>query len=129
MKHLLLVVTGSIAAYKACELVRAFVKNDIDVHVAMTKAALNFVGEITFRTLSRNPVYFDQFAQPTDWRPEHVALSDLCDAALIAPASADFLAKMVAGIADEAPLAALLAFRGPFSKRFSSLGLRFRPSA
>ncbi len=112
MKDILLVVTGSIAAYKACEFTRLLVKNDYNVHVAMTEAALKFVGEVSFRTLSRNPVYIDQFAQPLDWRPEHVALAELCETAVVLPASADFIAKMAYGLADDGPSSVILAHRG-----------------
>lgn len=112
MKDILLVVTGSIAAYKACEFTRLLVKNDYNVHVAMTEAALKFVGEVSFRTLSRNSVYIDQFAQPLDWRPEHVALAELCETAVVLPASADFIAKMAYGLADDGPSSVILAHRG-----------------
>ena len=66
-------VTGSIAAYKACELVRLFVKRGDDVRVIMTAAAQEFVTPLTFQTLSRNPVGIDQFALPAEWKPEHIA--------------------------------------------------------
>jgi len=112
MKDILLVVTGSIAAYKACELTRLLVKKNYNVHVSMTAAAAKFVGELTFRTLSRNPVFLDQFACPDDWQPEHVALAELCETAVVAPASADFIAKMACGLADDAPSSVLLAHRG-----------------
>ncbi|MBO7435549.1 phosphopantothenoylcysteine decarboxylase [bacterium] len=112
MKDILLVVTGSIAAYKACEFTRLLIKEGFNVHVAMTEAATKFVGEVTFRTLSRNPVYIDQFAQPLDWRPEHVALAELCETAIVLPASADFIAKMAYGLADDGPSSVMLAHRG-----------------
>jgi phosphopantothenoylcysteine decarboxylase/phosphopantothenate--cysteine ligase len=65
-------VTGSIAAYKACELVRMFVKNGHEVRVVMTDAAKEFVTPLTFRTLSRNPVYSAQFGEIASWEPEHI---------------------------------------------------------
>ena len=67
MRKIVLGVTGSIAAYKAAELVRLFVKNGDEVHVVMTPAACQFVTPLTFQTLSRNPVEVEQFAPPAQW--------------------------------------------------------------
>ena len=97
-RRVVLGVTGSIAAYKAVELVRLLVKGGDDVTVVMTPAATEFVRPLTFQTLSRNPVYVEQFAPPVAWKPEHIALSD-CDVAIVAPATANTLAKMRYGIA------------------------------
>ena len=108
----LLGITGSIAAYKAAELVRLFVKNGDDVQVVMTSAATEFVRPLTFQTLSRNQVYVDQFAPPSEWKPEHIALSE-CDVAVVAPATANTLAKMRYGIADNLLTATLIATRSP----------------
>ena len=108
----LLGITGSIAAYKAAELVRLFVKNGDDVQVVMTPSATEFVRPLTFQTLSRNQVYVDQFAPPAEWKPEHIALSG-CDVAVVAPATANTLAKMRYGIADNLLTATLLATRAP----------------
>ena len=110
--RVLLGVTGSIAAYKAAELVRLFAKDGDDVRVVMTPAATKFVSPLTFQTLSRNPVFVDQFAPPVEWRPEHIALSE-CDVAVVAPATANTLAKMRYGIADNLLTATLLATRAP----------------
>lgn len=108
---ILLCVTGSIAAYKAAELSRLFVKNGHDLRVAMTKAATEFVSPLTFQTLSRNPVAVDQFAPPEKWRPEHIALAEWADAAVVAPATANTIAKMRFGIADNLVSSVLLATR------------------
>ena len=105
-------ITGSIAAYKAAELVRLFVKNGDEVRVVMTPAATEFVRPLTFQTLSRNQVCVDQFAPPAEWRPEHIALSE-CDIAVVAPATANTLAKMRFGMADNLLTATLLATRAP----------------
>ena len=105
-------VTGSIAAYKACELVRRFVKAGDDVHVVMTAAATKFVTPLTFQTLSRNPVGVDPFALPTAWKPEHIALAE-ADAVVVAPATANVIAKMAHGLADDLLAATLLATRAP----------------
>ena len=82
-------VTGSIAAYKAAELLRLFVKNGDDVRVVMTPAACEFVRPLTFQTLSRNPVAVDQFAQPVEWKPGHISLAEWADLAIVAPAMND----------------------------------------
>ena len=105
-------VTGSIAAYKACELVRLFVKAGDDVRVVMTAAAREFVTPLTFQTLSRNQVGTGQFAPPDEWRPEHIAFAD-ADAVVVAPATANVIAKMAHGIADDLLAATLLATRAP----------------
>ena len=112
-RNVLIGVTGSIAAYKAAELVRLFVKNGDSVRVVMTPAACEFVKPLTFQTLSRNPVAVDQFAQPVAWMPEHISLADWADIAIVAPASANTMAKMVCGIADNLLCATLLATRAP----------------
>ena len=114
MRKVLLGVTGSVAAYKACELVRLFVKNGDEVTVVMTKAATEFVTPLTFQTLARNPVFVDQFAPPVSWKPEHIALSE-CDLALVAPATANTIAKLRYGLADNLLTATLLATRAPIA--------------
>ena len=114
MRKILLCVTGSIAAYKAVELVRLFIKNGDAVQVVMTDAATKFVTPLTFQTLSRNPVYVDQFAPVVSWRPEHIALSE-CDLALVAPTTANTIAKLRYGLADNLLTATLLATRAPIA--------------
>jgi phosphopantothenoylcysteine decarboxylase/phosphopantothenate--cysteine ligase len=105
-------VTGSIAAYKACELVRLFVGGGDDVRVLMTSAACEFVTPLTFQTLSRNPVGVDQFELPAQWKPEHIAYAD-ADALIVAPATANMIAKMAHGFADDLLSSTLLATRAP----------------
>ena len=114
MRKILLCVTGSIAAYKAVELVRLFIRNGDTVQVVMTEAATKFVTPLTFQTLSRNPVYVDQFGPIVSWKPEHIALSE-CDLALVAPATANTIAKLRYGIADNLLTATLLATRAPIA--------------
>ena len=106
-------VTGSIAAYKACELVRLFVKNGDDVHVVMTDHAKAFVTPLTFQTLSRNPVQSELFERPDDWRPGHISLAEAADLVVVAPATANIIAKMAQGIADDLLSSILLATRAP----------------
>ena len=111
--NVVLGVTGSIAAYKACELVRLLVKRGDDVHVVMTEHARAFVTPLTFRTLSRNEVECDLFEDPRDWKPGHVSLAASADLVVVAPATANILAKMAHGIADDLLSSTLLATKAP----------------
>ena len=111
--NVVLGVTGSIAAYKACELVRLLVKRGDDVHVVMTEHARAFVTPLTFQTLSRNPVEVDQFAQPSGWVPGHISLAEWADLVVVAPATANTIAKMAHGIADDLLSSTLLATKAP----------------
>ena len=112
-KHIVLGVTGSIAAYKAVELVRMIIKENWDVSVIMTKAATRFVGEITFHTLSRHPVVTDMFEKVDEREPRHVSLADGADVLLIAPCTANVIAKLAHGLADDTLTAVALACRSP----------------
>jgi phosphopantothenoylcysteine decarboxylase/phosphopantothenate--cysteine ligase len=114
MKTVILGVTGSIAAYKACELVRLFVKNGgIDVHVIMTAAAAEFVTPLTFRTLSRNPVCINMFDEPDQWTPGHISLAEKADILVIAPCTANVIAKIAHGLSDDMLTCTTLATRAP----------------
>ena len=93
-RRILLGVTGSIAAYKAAELVRLFVKAGDEVRVVMTPAATEFVSPLTFQTLSRNPVYVEEFKRPMEWRPEHISLAD-SDLVVVAPATEELVFRVV----------------------------------
>jgi len=112
-KNAVLGVTGSIAAYKACELVRLMAKAGWNVHVVMTAAAQKFVAPLTFQTLSRNPVGLDAFAPVADWKPEHVSLAERADLLLVAPCTANFIAKLAHGFADDLLSSTALATRAP----------------
>lgn len=112
-KQIVLGVTGSIAAYKAAELLRLFQKRGWDVSVIMTEAATRFVSALTFRTLSRNPVAVDMFADVEEWVPGHISLADRADALVIAPCTAKVLAKLACGIADDQLTCTALATRAP----------------
>lgn len=101
-KHILVGISGGIAAYKIPELIRLLVKAGAEVRVATTKNALEFVTELTLQTVSGSRVYSDVFAAINDHSTEHISLPDWCDAMIIAPATANVLAKMAAGIADDA---------------------------
>lgn len=99
--HIVLGVTGSIAAYKSAELVRRMRDRGWDVSVIMTEAAGRFIGALTLQTLSGRPVASDLFDSTLDWRPEHIALADRGDVMLIAPCTANFIGKLANGIADD----------------------------
>lgn len=113
MKKIVLGVTGSIAAYKACELTRLFVKNGYDVSVIMTDNAKEFVTPLTFRTLSRNPVEGDMFGEPLQWMPGHISLAEAAETLVIAPCTANVIAKIAHGIADDLLTSTALATKAP----------------
>lgn len=92
-------VTGSIAAFKAAELVSKLSKLGYDVVVAMTHGAQEFVTPLTFQTLSKNPVMTSVFGEKETWRPGHIELADRANLLLIAPATANILAELAAGLA------------------------------
>ena len=100
-KRIVLGVTGGVAAYKAAELVRLLVKAGVRVDVVMTEAATRFVGTATFQALSGRPVWDDLWDRRVDNGMAHIDLSRGADAILIAPATADFLAKLAQGRADD----------------------------
>lgn len=108
MSNVLVCVSGGIAAYKACELVRSLQKAGCAVRVAMTKAACEFVGPITFEALTHEKVLVDLFEENDD-PIAHITFSDWADVAVVCPATGNVMAKMVAGIADDALTATLLA--------------------
>jgi len=112
-RKVVLGVTGSIAAYKACELVRLFVKAGDEVHVVMTDHAKEFVTPLTFRTLSKNPVENAMFAEPLEWKPGHIGLAESADLVVVAPCTANVLAKAAHGLADDLLSSVLLATKAP----------------
>lgn len=111
-KNILLCVTGGIAAYKAVELLRLFKKAGARVTVIMTESALKFVGKTTFEVLSENPVLSDLYFD-TESSVKHIDLATHADAAIVAPATANTIAKLAHGIADDALSTTLLAVTAP----------------
>jgi phosphopantothenoylcysteine decarboxylase/phosphopantothenate--cysteine ligase len=111
-KHILLGVTGSIAAYKAAELCRLLVKEGAVVRVVMTSSAATFISPLTLSTLSKNPVELHMVNQDNTWN-NHVELGLWADLMLVAPASANTLAKMATGVCDNLLLATYLSARCP----------------
>lgn len=106
-------VTGGIAAYKACELVSLLRKNNAAVHVIMTEAATHFVAPLTFRELSGNPVVVDMFAEPARWNMQHVTLARAADVFAVVPATANVIAKLAHGFADNMLTTTALATTAP----------------
>lgn len=106
-------VSGGIAAYKACEIVSRLKKAGAEVHVIMTENAARLAAPLTFQTLSGNPVVIDTFAPPVTYEVEHIALAQKADLFVIAPATANILAKMAHGIADDMLSTTVLATRAP----------------
>ena len=111
--QILLGVTGSIAAYKAAELVRLMQRRGWDVWVVMTRGATEFVSELTFRTLSQHPVGVDMFEKRETWVPEHISLADRARVFVIAPCTANVMAKIAHGLADDLLTATALSCRAP----------------
>jgi phosphopantothenoylcysteine decarboxylase/phosphopantothenate--cysteine ligase len=101
LKRIVLGVTGGVAAYKAAELARLLVKDGLDVQVVMSEAARHFVGAATFQAITGHPVFSDLWDERVDNGMAHIDLSRGADAILVAPASADFLAKLVQGAASD----------------------------
>ena len=95
-------VTGSIAAYKAADLTSQLTKLGHSVHVVLTADAQRFITPLPFKTLSRHAVVTDLYDEEEGWKPLHVRLADEADLLLIAPATANFLAKLSHGLANDA---------------------------
>ena len=112
-KHVLLGVTGGIASYKIATLTSLLVKAGADVHVIMTKNATNFINPITFETLTGHKCITDTFDRNFEFKVEHVALAQLADIVMIAPATANVMAKLAHGLADDMLTTTVLASRAP----------------
>jgi len=112
-KHILIGISGGIAAYKIPELIRLLTKAGADVRVTTTTNALEFVTETTLRTLSGHTIYSDVFASVNAHATEHISLPDWADIMLIAPATANVLGKLAHGIADDALTTTFAAMRKP----------------
>ena len=101
-KIIVLGVTGSIAAHKAADLASLLTKKKYDVRVVMTADAQRFITPLPFKTLTRNPVVTDLYDEDEGWKPTHIELADAADLLLIAPATANVIAKLANGMADDA---------------------------
>jgi phosphopantothenoylcysteine synthetase/decarboxylase len=101
-KNLVLGVTGSIAAHKAADLASLLTKQQWRVHVVMTADAQRFITPLPFKVLTRQPVVTDLYHEESGWQPTHIRLADEADLLLIAPATANVMARLAHGIADDA---------------------------
>ena len=101
-QNIVLGVTGSIAAHKAADLASLLTKSAANVNVVMTADAQRFITPLPFKTLSRNPVVTDLYDEEEGWKPTHIRLADEATLLLVAPATANFIAKMAHGLADDA---------------------------
>src|ERR1035437_1361588 len=112
-KTIVLGVTGGIAAYKAADLASKLVQAGARVRVIMTRNAQEFVTPLTFEAITSNPVVSAVFETNSEHRINHIALSEIADAIIIAPATADIMAKIAVGIADDMLTTTVLATRAP----------------
>ncbi|MDO4590404.1 MAG: flavoprotein [Slackia sp.] len=112
-KRVLLAVSGGIAAYKACDIVSALKKRDVEVQVMMTENATKFVTPLTFEALSGRMVYADTFDYSFDASIKHISLAQEADLLCVAPATANIIAKMACGIADDMVSSTFLAATCP----------------
>lgn len=106
-------VTGSIAAYKACDIISILRKSEIDVDVLLTKEAKEFITPLTLQTLSGNKVITDMFEIPEEWDVVHTTLAEKAGLILIAPASANVIGKLASGICDDILTCVVLATKAP----------------
>lgn len=111
-KRILLGITGGIAAYKTCELIRQFIKAGAQVKAVVTPSAKEFITDTTLTTLTKNKVYCGQF-EVDNWQPEHISLADNADLFIIAPASANTIGKIANGICDNLLISLVTAFNKP----------------
>jgi phosphopantothenoylcysteine decarboxylase len=111
--NVLLGITGSIAAYKAAELASQLTKRGCNVTAVMTMDAQEFIRPLTIQVLTQNPVVTGLYDEKQSWRPSHIKLADDADLVIIAPATANILAKLSHGLADDALSAICLATRAP----------------
>lgn len=111
-KNILIGITGGIAAYKICELIRMFKRANANVRVICTPNALNFVTKLTLQNLSQNEVGVEEFNVP-DFKPEHISYADEADIMIIAPATANTISKIASGICDNLLTSVVCAFKKP----------------
>lgn len=112
-KTIILGITGGIAAYKSAELTRRLVEAGAEVHVMMTKSAREFITPLTLQTLSGHPVHTDLFNLTEEQEISHISLADKADVMVIAPATADILAKVAHGLCDDLITTVICATQAP----------------
>ena len=108
-KNIIIGVCGGIAAYKACDLIRALVKEGANVECVLTKNGAEFITPLTLATLSKNKVWTQMFDANSEWDIDHISLAKKADVMVIAPATANIVAKLACGIADDLLTATVLA--------------------
>ena len=113
MQHVVMGVTGSIAAYKACDIISALRKSGVDVHVILTHAGAEIITPLTLETISGNRVVKDMFDSDRHFEVEHISLAKLANLFLVAPATANFIGKMASGIADDMLTTTVMATTAP----------------
>ena len=106
-------VTGGIAVYKALDVISRLKKENVDVHVIMIKAALEFVNPISFQSLSQNMVIHDMFDEPKAWEIQHISLAKKADLFVVVPATANIIGKIANGIADDMITTTIMATKAP----------------
>jgi len=112
-KNILIIISGGIAVYKVCELIRLLKKKNCNVKVIMTKNATRFVSPLTIQTLSQNRVFIDTFESEKNYDIEHISLAEWADIVVVAPATANIIGKFCNGIADDLATTTLLAVTCP----------------
>ncbi len=112
-RSIILGISGSIAAYKACDITNIFVKEGFDVFVILTKEGKEFITPLTLQTLSKNKVMTDMFEVPSEWNPVHTSLAEKAGLVLIAPATANVIGKLAGGICDDLLTCVVYATKAP----------------
>ena len=112
-KTIVLGITGSIAAYKGADLASKLTQAGAKVEVILTEAAMKFVSPVTFRSVTGRPVVYNMFELSGEFSVEHVALAEAADVVVVAPATADIIAKIAAGIASDMVCTTVVATRAP----------------
>jgi phosphopantothenoylcysteine synthetase/decarboxylase len=100
-KNVILGICGGIAAYKSCDIVRQLIKLKANVECILTKGGSKFITPITLQTLSKNKIYIDMFEVPDKWEIRHISLAQKADIIVIVPATADIIARLACGMADD----------------------------
>ncbi len=112
-KNIILGVSASIAIYKACEILRRLREDNFSLTVVMTKEAQELIKPIVFQSLSGNKVYCGLFEEPETWEIEHISLAQKADLVLIAPATANIIAKIASGLCDDLLTCVVCATKAP----------------
>ncbi|NQT21827.1 MAG: hypothetical protein HQ579_00130 [Candidatus Omnitrophica bacterium] len=112
-KHIVLGITGSIAAYKACELISLFRKANFSVSCVLTKEAAEFITPLTLEVLSGNKVLEDMFSLPDNRTPAHISLADTADLVVICPATANIIGKLASGVCDDFLCCTVISTKAP----------------